>query len=235
MSESLLKNTEILGDLLLVWIIVFFVFIIASIVYSIIKAHYGKKRNGYAKAKINVRDRYFDKLNDLDNQLDTEVEGQVEYKEKLKEQKDAEIDSLNTLEEKYDKLYRKCDNIMTNISTVLCVVFIGTLFLIWIACSTIGGSFSDIKRIDNVTTENIEAKAYYVIDYEGVQQKTITVFVKNNSDKTLYNANIVETNSGVSQDILTLDPNEEKIVSFNVYSNDGSDYEFKIENVEFKE
>ena len=61
------------------------------------------------------------------------------------------------------------------------------------------------------------------------------MFVKNNSNKTLNNARIKEKNSGEISYIDYLEPNQEKIVSFNVYSYSNDDYEFEIEDVEFKE
>ena len=84
-------------------------------------------------------------------------------------------------------------------------------------------------------SQNVVVNAYYRVDYERVEQHTLTVFVKNNSDKTLDKALISEKVTGASAYVYTIEPGQEKIVSIVVYPNDTDKYEFEISNVEFKQ
>lgn len=72
-----------------------------------------------------------------------------------------------------------------------------------------------------------------MVDYRNVEQNTLTIYIKNNSEKPLKSAVVKQKGTNNSGVINSLEPGEEKIVSFNSY--DSNDCEFVIENVNFQQ
>ena len=112
---------------------------------------------------------------------------------------------------------------------VLAIVFI--VFAL-ITNGMVGGSFSKLRKVD-CEDMNLSINAYYVVRYEDVDQVTLTVFVKNNSDKSLRSAQITQKGTNNTAIVRNIDSGEEKIVTIDTYYS--GDYEFMFENIEFVE
>lgn len=235
MSEYLLKTSEISNNIAMIFCFFLIIAAITAIVYALVDAYFSKKKRGYYESKSKVRDRYDKQMDNMSDLFDFEVKGQAEYKNKIKEQKEEEIKNIEILEDNLENKETKFKEFIRTIGLILTLLCIGTYMIFVLVYSNVGGSISDIKKVDNVCNNDVCVTAYYDIKYDNVEQKTVTMFVKNNSNKTLNNARIKEKNSGEISYIDYLEPNQEKIVSFNVYSYSNDDYEFEIEDVEFKE
>ena len=148
---------------------------------------------------------------------------------------ESKTEVLNSQIQDYSK---KSESSKTNSNIIMSTVevfLIVLLMLLNFGRSCIGGDISYIVPIENNVNQDIAITAYYEVEYEGVSQKTLTVFVRNDSQKILENAILKEKKSGNTVDVKTLEPGEEKIVSINVYSLTDSDYEFELLDINFKE
>ena len=121
---------------------------------------------------------------------------------------------------------------MTIIWLILCCFM---LYCLTVFASCIGGNVDTLHKVTNVENEGVAITAYYIVEYKGVDQKTVTVFVKNNSNKALESACIVENKTNEKSNVEYIEPGQEKIVSFEIYPEQNDDYNFKIEDVKFKE
>ena len=143
----------------------------------------------------------------------------------------VEENELNSNVAKYEKKLERVDNLkpVEYGALVLAIVFI--VFAL-ITNGMVGGSFSKLRKVD-CEDMNLSINAYYVVRYEDVDQVTLTVFVKNNSDKSLRSAQITQKGTNNTAIVRNIDSGEEKIVTIDTYYS--GDYEFMFENIEFVE
>ncbi len=84
--------------------------------------------------------------------------------------------------------------------------------------------------------ESVYATAYYVIEYKNSEEVTLTVFIKNDSDKTLKSATVEEQKSSKTARVEAIKPKEEKMVNLIVNPlKDEESYKFELLNMEFEE
>ena len=151
--------------------------------------------------------------------------------EAIKEKENEVENELKSNVEKYEKKLERVDNLkpVEYGALVLAIVFI--VFAL-ITNGMVGGSFSKLRKVD-CEDMNLSINAYYVVRYEDVDQVTLTVFVKNNSDKSLRSAQITQKGTNNTAIVRNIDSGEEKIVTIDTYYS--GDYEFMFENIEFVE
>ena len=109
---------------------------------------------------------------------------------------------------------------------------IGAFCVIISIVPKISGSISSLNKID-YENQNIKINAYCTVSYSGTDQITLTLYIKNNSDKALRSASLIQKETGSTAKITNLDSGEEKIVSLNSYK--GDKYEFEIQEIVFNE
>ncbi len=235
MSENMIFAKELALNFATVRLIALSVAAIGAIIILRIKAHNKKKIKLYEDEIDALNIKCYDKTKEMHPFLDSEVEGQKEKREEIEAQRDKEVKEMEESKTKY----KDRNDLLDTIFSVNMVIGWGIWLIMLLASAFVslhyGGNISSPKPIDNVATENVAAVMYYEVSYHDVEQSTLTVFVKNNSKKPLKEATIVEKNSGAETKIINLDYGQEKIVSFSVYSDDDSNYEFEVKDVVFYE
>ena len=154
-------------------------------------------------------------------------------RQKAREERDDVYKEVDDKIKVLDKRYNAIDSFLSALRIGGFVIFWTVWICFIIVGGSIGGSVKDIREVKDTAKDNIAVTAYYRVDYERVEQDTLTVFVKNESDKVLDKATISEKETGASTNVYTLEPGQEKIVSIVVYPNKDGKYEFEISNVEF--
>lgn len=186
--------------------------------------------------KKNSNSNYKNKVEILDEDENTDSLQRMKQTNKYFDEHIQENKQYDELIEKYDsKINFMHDNIATPGRVLFCVVFVMFFIIIAIMSACIGGSFGTINKVENVYCEDISVEGYYDIDYSYVDQNTLTVFVKNKSDKILESAKITERNTYSSEYIYALEPGQEKIVTLDIYPIEDGSYEFQITDIKFKE
>ena len=169
------------------------------------------------------------------------------YDEKRDNTKKLEDKKITTAEEK--KLAKKIDknehdiklidsknNAEVGIFKIVMGILVATFTILALArayfCTGIGGNISEIHKVSDVCNNGVCVEAYYTVKYNGVDQETMTIFVRNTLPVTVKNATIREhiTNRVVS--IQDLDKDEERILSFEIFPQEG--YRFEVESIEIK-
>ena len=135
-----------------------------------------------------------------------------------------EIDKLDNKIERVEKL--------DYIKLFFSIIIIGAFCVIISIVPKIGGRVSNLNKMD-YENQNIRLNAYYTVSYSGTDQITITLYVKNNSEKSLKSATVMQKGTGSVAKITNLDAGEEKILSLNSYK--GDEYEFEIQEIVFNE
>lgn len=216
MIHSLLKTTEDINSFntMLLFVTIFIAVVVVAhiglMLYFKIQAHklYDEKRDNTKKLENK-------KLSNTEQKKITEKLDENEHDIKL-------IDSKNNTE--------------LGIFKVVMCILIATFTILTLArayfCTGIGGNISEIHKVSDVCNNGVCVEAYYTVKYNGVDQETMTIFVRNTLPVTIKNANIREhiTNRVVS--IQDLDQNEERILSFEIYPQEG--YRFEVESIEIK-
>ena len=216
MIHSLLKTTEDVNSfntMLLfttIFIVVVIIVHIGLLMYFRIQAHklYDEKRDNTKK---------------LEDKKITNVEAKKITKQLDKNEHDIKlIDSKNNAE--------------VGIFKIVMGILVATFTILALArayfCTGIGGNISEINKVSDVCNNGVCVEAYYTVKYNGVDQETMTIFVRNTLPVTVKNATIKEhiTNRVVS--IQDLDKDEERILSFEIFPQEG--YRFEVESIEIK-
>ena len=235
MSELLIETTFVARILILVFEYALLILFILYLYREIRQSSYENKIDKCKEKKKKANDDFYKETSHVDYNLFSDSEEYYnEYKEKETKLKN-EVEVYDNEIEKYDKKSSRLNAwSSTLMTTLICLIFI-VLLLIYYVGNCIGGSVGDIILIENNINQDISITAYYEVEYEGVSQKTLTVFVRNDSQNTLQNAQLKEKTTGNTTNVNSLEPGEEKIVSINVYSSKESNYEFELSNIEFKE
>lgn len=235
MSDFLIETTDVARNLLLVFGYVVIVLGILYLYREIRQDSYNKKINKCEKKKNKIRDDFIKEITHIDSNPFSKIEEYSKSIAKKKAKKEEEIyECDNEINEYKRKAYKSKENSNIIISSVM-VMLVVLFLLICFVRSHICGSIDYITAVENNVNQDIAITAYYEVEYEGIPQKTLTVFVRNNSQRTLENAKLKETSSGNTIDVKTLEPGEEKIVSINVYSSRKSNYEFELSDIKFIE
>ena len=216
MIHSLLKTTEDVNSfntMLLfttIFIIVVIIVHIGLLMYFRIQAHklYDEKRDNTKK---------------LEDKKITNVEAKKITKQLDKNEHDIKlIDSKNNAE--------------VGIFKIVMGILVATFTILALArayfCTGIGGNISEIHKVSDVCNNGVCVEAYYTVKYNGVDQETMTIFLRNTLPVTVKSATIKEhiTNRVVS--IQDLDKDEERILSFEIFPQEG--YRFEVESIEIK-
>ena len=216
MIHSLLKTTEDVNSfntMLLfttIFIIVVIIVHIGLLMYFGIQAHklYDEKRDNTKK---------------LEDKKITNVEAK-----KITKQLDKNVHDIKLIDSK--------NNAEVGIFKIVMGILVATFTILALArayfCTGIGGNISEIHKVSDVCNNGVCVEAYYTVKYNGVDQETMTIFVRNTLPVTVKNATIKEhiTNRVVS--IQDLDKDEERILSFEIFPQEG--YRFEVESIEIK-
>ena len=235
MSSKLIELTHGVLDTagILVWVFVAILVIlgISGVIYTI----HSRKEKRLRETKYEADSKYSKRHTEIMEMTDLEFSQKQAEREKAREERDKVYKDVDDKIRVLDKRYKAVDDFFSAIRNGLLIVacFLGMCILI--VSTSLGGSISDVREVKDTQNQNVVVNAYYRVDYERVEQHTLTVFVKNNSDKTLDKALISEKVTGSSAYVYTIEPGQEKIVSIVVYPNDTDKYEFEINNVEFKQ
>ena len=235
MSSKLIELTHGVLDTagILVWVFVAILVIlgISGVIYTI----HSRKEKRLRETKYEADSKYSKRNAEILEMTDLEFSQKQAEREKAREERDKVYKDVDDKIKVLDRRYKAVDDFFSAIRNGLLIIacFLGMCILI--VSASLGGSISDVREVKDTQSQNVVVNAYYRVDYERVEQHTLTVFVKNNSDKTLDKALISEKVTGSSAYVYTIEPGQEKIVSIVVYPNDTDKYEFEISNVEFKQ
>ena len=235
MSEFLINNMIVVQYLVLIFEYGLLVLGLLYLYRVVRQEHFEKKIEKCEEQRNEVRDEYLYSITHTDRELLTEDEDYSKKLDDKRKEMESKTEVLNSQIQDYSK---KSESSKTNSNIIMSTVgvfLIVLLMLLNFGRSCIGGDISYIVPIEENVNQDIAITAYYEVEYEGVNQKTLTVFIRNDSQKILENAVLKEKKSGNTVEVKTLEPGEEKIVSINVYSLTDSDYEFELLDINFKE
>lgn len=235
MSEFLINNMIVVQYLVLIFEYGLLVLGLLYLYRVVRQEHFEKKIKKCEEQRNEARDDYLNSISQLGHELLTE---DGDYSEKVNDKRqemEKSNETYNAKIQEYEKKSKKTKIRSNIIMSTIGVFLIVLLMLLNFGRSCIGGDISYIVPIENNVNQDIAITAYYEVEYEGVSQKTLTVFVRNDSQRILENAILKEKKSGNTVEVKTLEPGEEKIVSINVYNFTNSNYEFELLDINFKE
>lgn len=233
MSNEIIHMAEVTSRIAMLGIIVLLIFFGIDIISSLMEVYYSKKIKKHSEEAQKLENKCREISSYIPRELETEITDQDD--EVLKSQKEL-LNQINQEKDMRDKYRNKNDNLdnWTHNSSIACLVtwVILLIFVIIRSCCS-GGSVHNINKVTDVRNNDVVVTAYYNVTYASVEQETLTIFVKNESNKPLYKATIVEKNTGASTTIENLDLGQEKITSMVVYPTDDGNYEFEINDIEY--
>ena len=234
MSEFLISTTEVVEILKLIF--EFLVLVLAALYLrqEIMDDSYYNKIEKCKKDKEKAR-KDFDDVFEYNKYLLTEDVNASKIIEEERSKLQHEFEICDKKIDDYNKKSLKSKEISKLIMASVIGMLIVLFLLLCSVRSLVGGKIDYIVPVENNVNQDIAITAYYEVNYDGVGQKTLTIFVRNDSQKILENAILKEKSSGNISEVKTLEPGEEKIVSINVYSSKSNNYEFELSNIEFKE
>lgn len=239
MSKNLISATAVANYLGVICLALFAVFFVLFIISLIVWHYYSKKIAKIDEERSLEEEDFISGKEEANEKLQSEEYTREEYNE--------EVDQLYKNREKYNEDYyakvKAVSGKRSDVSDIFSEVFaiiivVAILFGMWsaIGYSNASGDVSNIIEVKDVSSQNVSVTAYYDIEYHSLDQETLVVFVKNNSDKVLKSAVIKEKNSGISENIGLLSPGQEKIVSLDLNEkNKNNEYQFELEDIEFME
>lgn len=187
---------------------------------------------------------YFERRSEkLQKMFDMEEERYNKRKKefKIKKRDTSSIDEeFKVIENDYDKIIKKNKQKSKNLTKgiyvsriiALILIFINSIILIDLAFRSTGYTYSIIKLPDS--TEEVYPTAYYEVLHKCSEEITLIVYVKNDSSQYIKSAIIQEEATGNTEEIYSLKPGEEKIVSIDIYPLENEEYNFIIKNVEYE-
>lgn len=234
MSEKIIALTNGANTVSVIFLVALAVLGVVCLVHSIVMRKLKEKKEALEiEAKEEVDEFIEEKVKLTTSPLLTESE---DLQEELKElEENHKIDSEEYREEinEYRDKLNKADFIGSTVKLVLIISACILFYVMTIVGFDLDADSTFIRPIEN-SGDSINATAYYVIDFEYVDQDTLTVFVKNNTKQELDQATVFEVKTGESTVIENLDPGQEKIVSFEIYPNSDDEYQFEIKDIQFK-
>lgn len=235
MSGQLIQNSQVGVNFISIWAVILILALVAFFAVIIITAILVKKRGRCLKEKEQIKNDYSKKLEEYPSFLNSESEENLKKRCEIKKELDENIKVIEQRQGKLESLYNFFDSSIYNLAITVIVVFVLGLMITNRIVSDVSGDVSSIIEVKNTTSQEVSVTAYYQIEYEGVHQKTLTVFVRNDSKNVLESANIIETKSNSQETIKYLEPGQEKIVSIDIYQNNQEDFQFTIDNIKFIE
>lgn len=234
MSQNLLKLTDLANNTAIVFVVMIFLAVLFYIIKNIVIEHYNHKQRKLSEREskdINI-------INKEKAEIYLGEESPTVKMASYKNISDKVAIKQNEYKNKYKKIQDKKEAIILftrNMTIIWLILFCFIFYFLTVFASCIGGKVDTLHKVTNVENEGVVITAYYIVEYKGVDQKTVTVFVKNNSNKALESACIVENKTNEKSNVEYIEPGQEKIVSFEIYPEQNDDYNFKIEDVKFKE
>lgn len=234
MSENLLSIYQLANELSIVFLLGLVVLGAISLIAAALKYYFESKRQSFKEKEKQESEEYWKKRRELITPLMTESVELTEKREELEETHEIESkelkEKINKYEARKNTLELIVDPLKTGLIAMLIFIFVAMLFL----SAGIDGEFSAIRKIDNDGV-GVQATAYYVVDYDYVEQDTLTIFVKNNTNQILDQAVIEELNTGKAAIVESIEPGQEKIVTIEVYPRADEDYKFQVKDIQYKE
>ncbi len=229
MSEAILNAQEIFVAFSLILLISWVIYLIVSATISLIIIYYRDKKVKLEEERSQVLQDKIDRTNEIlskPKSMETveELEGSnSKFSERVKginEQIGKENKKISIAEE------------FKVLKYLIIMVMIFSLIVCCAAYSEIGGSFGDMHAVE-YQEQGVNITAYYDITYKNSDQKTLSVFVKNNSGKRIQSLVVKQKGTSNKSTLYNVDPGQEKIVTIDSYTN--SNYEFEIEDIQFIE
>lgn len=238
MSETLISATQVANVLTLIVSILFLTGAVTAFIWLIFEVIYSKKIKKIKNEIVNGEVKFMSKREELAQEYDLKKYSYEEYASKRDKLNDEQKKENKEKVERYDKVDKKKESISNNfafIESVVWLVMIIFAFIFLIQVYSIEPSVSSIHEAEDTSSQDVLVTAYYVISYDGVDQETLTIFVRNNNEKVLKSAVIKEKTTGCSEEIKLLAPGQEKIVTIDTNSKIDQDqeYEFEVESLEF--
>lgn len=202
---------------------------ISGVLYSI----HSRKEKRLREQKYAADSTYSKRRNEIMELQGAEFAQRKDELDEAREERDQVYNDVDGKIKALDKKYNAVSGFLSVIKTGLSVTVWVLLMYVLLLSNSLGGSFSGVREVKDTSKDNIVVSAYYRIDYERVEQDTLTVFVKNDSDKVLDKATISEKATKASANVYNLEPGQEKIVSIAIFPNGEDKYEFEINDVEF--
>lgn len=235
MSEKILAFQEGVVVLFLIFLIAGALWLVVTFTSWLITCYCDKKKRSLEKEERQELEEYRKSRDELAySPLASESQEIKEKLEELDEEHEEESKQVKEQLDKYKKRAKITDDIATPIKTILSGV---ALFFMWIFLLfgiDLGGSVGTLRTIED-NGNDVRPTAYMVVDYDYVDQDTLTVFVKNESKQTLEQATVEEVNTGRTAIIESVEPGQEKIVTIDVYPTSDEEYEFELKDIQFKE
>lgn len=233
MSEKIISLSNGGEVVTVIFLIVLGVLALVSIVSSILMYYFKKKKESFEKEEIEERNEYIKERRELNTPLASESQEISDRIEQLDLQHEQESEEIKEDIQKYKKRVDIIDLITEPVKVLLQLLAIFVFMIMLIMVNNMGADVSAIRPLET-TGNGVEATAYYVVDYNYVDQDTLTVFVKNNSTQILDQAIVQEVNTGKTGVIESIEPGQEKIVTIDVYPNSDNNYDFEINDIQFK-
>lgn len=234
MSENLLNTLELSNKLTIVFVMALVILGVVLLVYSLLKAYFENRKVSFRTRESEENEKYWRKRSELSTPLASESVELTQQLEELEEEHEKETTYLRKKTEKNENRMSILETIGDFTIPYLIIVLIIVFVLMISVSAGLGGNIGTIQRIENDGV-GVQANAYYVVDYDDVEQDTLTVFVKNNTNQVLDQAVVEEVNTGKTAIVESIEPGQEKIVTIDVYPRGEEDYTFKVEDIQFKE
>lgn len=228
--EKIATNTV---QVMLMFIVLFvIVFFIKSALIKILEKKKTRQEKILEEADKLVNEK-IDHILKIQNNSNDEGFKESLIKEILRNEEDNELFKIeqNNKISKLDKGIKIVGK-LEYLKLLFSIGIIGAFCVIISIVPKISGSISSLNKID-YENQNIKINAYCTVSYSGTDQITLTLYIKNNSDKALRSASLIQKETGSTAKITNLDSGEEKIVSLNSYK--GDKYEFEIQEIVFNE
>lgn len=234
MSEKILASQEGVITLMLIFLIAGAIWLVVSIISWAITYYCNKKKAAFEEKEEQENADYRKRRSEL-AYSPAATESQ-EIKEQLDELELEHEEETKEIKEQLDK-YKKRERVADEIATPLKAIFggvAGVVFWFFLMFAiNLGGTLGTLRTIED-NGNDVRATAYMVVDYDYVDQDTLTVFVKNESKQIVDQAIVEEVNTGKSAVIESIEPGQEKIVSIDVYPTSEEEYKFELKDIQFK-
>lgn len=234
MSEKILASQEGVITLMLIFLIAGAIWLVVSIISWAITYYCNKKKAAFEEKEEQENAEYRKRKSELANSPAASLSQEIDDKlYELQMQHQEEADEIKEQLDKYKKREEAVDNIASTLKAIFGGIFGFAFWLFLIFAIDLGGSVGTLRTIED-NGNDVRATAYMVVDYDYVDQDTLTVFVKNESKQTVQQAVVEEVNTGKSAVIESIEPGQEKIVSIDVYPTYEEEYKFELKDIQFK-
>lgn len=229
MSESLLNLQEIALNSSLTALVLWIMFLVISLIISLIIIYFNDKKDKLEKERSKLLQEKLDSTQEILSK--GKVPDMADELEKTEKEYEEKRERINKDIEKQDRKIAFVENFKV-IKIMACVMAFVFIFITFVAYGDIGGSFGDIHAVE-YENQGVNITAYYSIRYEQSDQRTLSVFVENNSGKSIQSVVVKQKGTNNKSTLYNVDPGQEKIVTIDSYRSDN--YEFEIVDIQFVE